>query len=207
MLRNELVTRAYYRLLERFGSDRERTAVSRNQPHEMPPESELISRAVREAALDPSAGTAHLRAALELTGRDQEQAEGREINVVNLLREQGVTWREIAFHRGLESAQAAQQRFQRQTKPPEVMIYAFRDKGESDAAWHGDADALPDSEFQSGLLDFNPAFPRPLSGRTLEVRYGPVDAEPMPAYLRAYALVNGRRIAPTAAVHKELFGD
>jgi len=28
----------------------------------------------------------------------------------------------------------------------------------------------------------------------------------MPAYLRAYAQVDGRRIAPTAAVQEELFG-
>ena len=48
--------------------------------------------------------------------------------------------------------------------------------------------------------------PRPLSGRKLELRYGSVDAEVMPSYLRAYALVNGRRIAPTAAVQLELFG-
>jgi hypothetical protein len=45
-----------------------------------------------------------------------------------------------------------------------------------------------------------------MSGRKLELRYGPVDAEPMPPHLRAYALVNGRRIAPTAVVQKELFG-
>jgi hypothetical protein len=42
--------------------------------------------------------------------------------------------------------------------------------------------------------------------RTLELRYGPADIPVMEPYLRAYALVNGRRIAVTEAVQIELFG-
>lgn len=56
------------------------------------------------------------------------------------------------------------------------------------------------------MLDFNPNVPRSFRGRTLEARYGTVDAEVMPSYLRAYALVSGRRLATTAAVQVELFG-
>ncbi len=59
---------------------------------------------------------------------------------------------------------------------------------------------------RTGRIDFNPAIPRPYSGRTLELRYGPVEAEVAPAYLRAYVLVNGRRIPATAAVQQKLFG-
>ena len=58
----------------------------------------------------------------------------------------------------------------------------------------------------TGRIDFNPAVPRPYSGRTLELRYGLVEAEVAPSYLRAYAHVNGRRIPATAAVQRELFG-
>ena len=167
-----------------------------------------MGRAVREAVEDPAVGTANLRAALELAAQDQSHAEGRERNVVSLLRARGVAWREIAYHRGLRSAQAAQQRYERltQNEAPEVVIYAFREAGRADAPWHGDPDALPDGRFRTGSIDFNPAMPRPFSGCTLELRYGPVAADIMPAYLRAYALVNGRRIAPTAAIQNELFG-
>jgi hypothetical protein len=86
------------------------------------------------------------------------------------------------------------------------MIYAFRAADEKDAPWHGDHDALADGQFRTGRIDFNPAMPRPYSGRTLELRYGPVEAEVAPSYLRAYAHVNGRRIPATAAVQQELFG-
>lgn len=61
-------------------------------------------------------------------------------------------------------------------------------------------------QFRTGQIDFNPSVARPFSGKTLELRYGQVDAEVMPSYLRTYALVDGRRIAPTAAVQVELFG-
>jgi hypothetical protein len=61
-------------------------------------------------------------------------------------------------------------------------------------------------QYETGTLDFNPAALRPYSGRTLELRYGPAAIPVMEPHLRAYALVNGRRVAPTAAVQIELFG-
>jgi hypothetical protein len=208
MITKEMVTAAYHRLLNDLGTEKERTAISRNEPRDLPSEAELMSRAASRAALDSSTGTNHLRAALELAGRDQEHAESREINLVALLRDRGVSWREIAYHRGLRSAQAAQQRHDRLqlSRAPETLIYAFRDAGTKDTPWHGDPDALPVGRFDTGMLDFNPSMPRPFSGRTLEVRYGTVDAEVMPSYLRAYALVSGRRLATTADVQVELFG-
>ena len=48
--------------------------------------------------------------------------------------------------------------------------------------------------------------PRPYNGRRLELLYGPAGIEVMEPHLRAYALVNGRRIAVTKAVQIELFG-
>jgi hypothetical protein len=208
MITREMITSAYHRLLNDLGTEKERRAISRNEPDDLPSEAELMSRATSQAALDSSIGTNHLRAALELAGRDQEYAETREINLVALLRDRGVSWREIAYHRGLRSAQAAQQRYDRLrlSRAPETLIYAFRDVGTKDAPWHGDPDALPAGRFETGLLDFNPSMPRPFSGRTLEMRYGPVEAEVMPSYLRAYALVAGRRFATTAAVQVDLFG-
>jgi hypothetical protein len=208
MLTNQIVTAAYHRLLAYLGDADEQTAIARNEPTQLPSEAELMGRAVRQAVEDPAAGTANLRAALELAGRDQYFAEGRERNVITMLRERGVPWREIAYHRGLKSAQAAQQRYEKlaHNETPEVVIYAFREAGRADAPWHGDPDALPDGQFRTGLLEFNPAMPRPFSGCTLELRYGSAAADIMPAYLRAYAQVDGRRIAPTAAVQEELFG-
>jgi hypothetical protein len=203
---NEMITRAYHRLLEHLGRDNEKAMLDCGEPPlGLPSEAELMRRAEEEAH-DPAVGTTYLRAALELAGLDQRLAETREINIVARLRERGVPWREIAQHRGLQSAQAAQQRYERLTRLPDVMIYAFRAADEKDAPWHGDPDALPAGQFETGMIDFNPAAPRPFSGRTLELRYGPVEAEAMASHLRTYALVNGRRIAPTAAVQIELFG-
>lgn len=85
------------------------------------------------------------------------------------LRERGVPWREIAHHRGLQSAQAAQQRYERLTRPPEAVIYAFRAADEPGAPWHGTPDALTAGQYQTGTIDFNPAAPRPYSGRMLEL--------------------------------------
>jgi hypothetical protein len=201
MQTNERVTNAYHRLLAHFGID-----TKRSDPSKWPSEGELMQRTVAQAAPDPSVGTSALRAALELAARDQWAAEAREINVVALLRDRGVSWREIAQHRGLVSAQAAQQRYQRLTRSPEVLIYAFRAVDDAEAAWHGQPCALPPGAFETGTIDFNPAMLRPFSGQTLEVRYGPVDLPVAESYLRAYAMVNGRRIAPTAAVQQELFG-
>ena len=205
MITKQRVTAAYERLLDRFGTPAEKTALDRSAPLERPAEADLINRAIHNAR-HSSAGTTELRAALELAGLDQQAAETREINVVARLRERGVSWREIAHHRGLQSAQAAQQRYDRLTRPPEAVIYAFRAADEPGAPWHGTPDALPADQYETGWIDFNPAFPRPYSGRRLELLYGPAGIEVMEPHLRAYALVNGRRIAVTKAVQIELFG-
>ena len=205
VITRQRITAAYERLLDRFGTPAEKSALDLGAPLERPAEADLINRAIHNAK-DPSAGTSELRAALELAGLDQRAAETREINVVARLRERGVSWREIAHHRGLQSAQAAQQRYDRLTRPPEAVIYAFRAADEPGAPWHGTPDALPADQYQTGWIDFNPAVPRPYSGRRLELRYGPAAIPVMEPHLRAYALVNGRRIAATAAVQIELFG-
>lgn len=205
MITKQRVTAAYERLIDRFGTPAEKTALDRGAPLERPAEADLINRAI-DNARDPSAGTTELRAALELAGLDQRSAETREINVLARLRERGVSWREIAHHRGLQSAQAAQQRYDRLTRPPEAVIFAFRAADEPGAPWHGTPDALPADQHETGRIDFNPAMPRPYSGRRLELLYGPAGIEVMEPHLRAYALVNGRRIAVTKAVQIELFG-
>ena len=202
---NSKVTEAYYRLLARFGTDLEKTARERKDPLAMPPAGVLMDRAVDAVARGESSDVSDLLSALQLAGRDQDDAVSREARVIGHLRNKGVPWQTIAGHRGLRSAQAAQQRFQRRTARPDL-IYAFR-ADEDGEPWHGEPGLLPDGEYETACLDFQPASPRPMSGRRLELRYGPVgDAEVMPAYLRAYALVDGRRIAATAAVQKELFG-
>jgi hypothetical protein len=130
----------------------------------------------------------------------------RELNVMELLRQRGVSWREIAWHRGLDSAQRAQQRFQRLSRRPAILIYAFRIADEPDVPWHGNVDALAPDEYETGLIDFNPARPGPYSGKTLEVRYGDVGDDGMEPYLRGFAMVNNRRIGTRADVQQELFG-
>ena len=155
---------------------------------------------------NPSVSTADLRSALELARLDQRLAETMEMRILTLLRARQVSWREIAHHRGLQSAQAAKQRYDRLVRQPEVVVYAFRAAGKADALWHGDPDALPDGQYETGTLDFNPPSPRPFSGLALEVRYGTVRAEMMPPCLHAYARVNGRQVAVTSAVQQELFG-
>ena len=205
VITQQRITAAYQRLLDRFGAPGEKTAPRRGAPLRLPTEADLMNRAIDDAG-NPSAGTTDLRAALELAGVDQRNAETREINVVAHLRERGVSWREIAHHRGLQSAQAAKQRYERLARQPEIEIYAFRAADETGAPWHGAPDALPDGQYETGTIDFNPAAPRPYSGRTLELRYGPAEFPVMEPHLRAYALVNGRRIAATADVQTELFG-
>ncbi|MGA9830000.1 MAG: hypothetical protein WBQ71_02670 [Trebonia sp.] len=205
MITQQRITAAYQRLLDRFGAPGEKTAPLRGAPLRLPTEADLMNRAIDDAG-DSSAGTTDLRAALELAGVDQRNAETREINVVAHLRERGVSWREIAHHRGLQSAQAAKQRYERLARQPEIVIYAFRAADETGAPWHGAPDALPDGQYETGTIDFNPAAPRPYSGRTLELRYGPAEFPVMDPHLRAYALVNSRRVAATADVQTELFG-
>lgn len=217
-----MITEAYHRLLARHGEDREKSAIRDDRPSDLPTEAVLISRAVEHDMENPQAEPAELLAALVLTAQDQANAESREVNVVSRLRAKGLPWRVIAQYRGLESAQAARQRYERITRRspysyragvPEAMlvedtlIYAFRVAGEPAAPWFGDPELLPDGAYHSELFSFLPAEPHPpFSGRTLELRYGPVRAEVMPGYLRAIPQVGNRRIAMTAAVQEALFG-
>ena len=199
---SEMIATAQQRLVGRFG-----TLAERRTPLQPPQPADLIQRVVAAAASgEPVADITDLTAALELVAADQWAAESRELNLITLLRKRGVSWRSIAWHRGFDSAQAAQQRCQRLARTPDTLIYAFRVAGEEGEQWHGQAGALPSGEYETGLIEFNPARPGPFTGRALEVRYGPVDDEFMPPYLRAYALVNNRRVAATAAVQQILFG-
>lgn len=208
MISNQRVTTAYHRLLEHFGDSAERAATDKDMPLDQPSEAVLMHRAVADAFANPEAPTTYLRAALELAALDQYLAESRERNVVTELRRRDVSWSDIAYHRGLRSAQAAQQRYERQRRveDPEVVVYAFRDADVADAPWYGAPDALRPEEFQVGYLDFNPREQRPFSGKRLELRLGPAAAELMPPYLRAYPIVNGRAYPMTKAVQIELFG-
>ena len=143
---------------------------------------------------------------MSLLAIDRWEAESREASLIALARRRGLPWREIALHLGLDSGQAAQQRAERLTRPPATLIYAFRAADDDGAPWHGNPDALPPGEYEIGTIFFHPARPGPFSGRLLELRYGPVDDQCEPSYLRAYATVNNRRVAATTAVQKELFG-
>jgi hypothetical protein len=198
MQRSELIALAQRRLLERFG-----TATQQRDPQP----GELIERVVTDAASSrPIADDTDIRAAMTLVAAARQDGEAREAKLITLARRRGMPWREIASHLGFDSSQAAQQRHKRLTSSPDTLIYAFRVADEKDAPWHGDADALSAREYETGTIHFNPAERVPFSGRMLEVRYGPVDLECMPTHMRAYALINNRRIAPTAAVQQELFG-
>ena len=201
MNKNELIAWAQRRLLDRYG-----TAGERRNPQ--PPSAGSLIQRVLQAALSPKpqADDTDLRAAMALVAADRWEAESREANLIALARGRGLPWREIALHLGLDSGQAAQQRADRLNRPPATLIYAFRAADEAGAPWHGNPDALPPGEYETATIYFNPAQPRPFSGRLLELRYGPVDEGCEPSYLRAYTTVNNRRVAPTTAVQKELFG-
>ena len=91
-------------------------------------------------------------------------------------------------------------------RPRPSLIYAFRVLGERPGRWHGDPGALPEGGYQAGRIGFNPGpNPSPYAGSTLEVRYGPVPDDGLPAYLQGYTTVNGMRIRATASVQAELF--
>ena len=198
------VADASHHLLTRFGGyDRAEEEARRKLP---PDAAVLIQRVIKAAASpQPTADSADLRCALALVASDRWAADSREINLVELARRRGMSWRDIGWSLGLDSAQAAQKRFQKLTQEPEILVYAFRLAGEKDAAWHGKPDLLRNGRFESGTLDFNPARPGPFRGRTLEFRYGPVHEECPPPYMRAYALLNNRRVALTTALQNELF--
>jgi predicted XRE-type DNA-binding protein len=91
-------------------------------------------------------------------------------------------------------------------RPRPTLIYAFRVLGDQPGHWHGEPGALPEGHYQTGRIDFNPGpDPSPYTGTTLEVRYGPVPDDGLPAYLQGYTTVNGMRIRATATVQAELF--
>lgn len=197
----EMIHEALQRLIDRHGTDE-----TRQNPHHAVL-ADLINSAVGTAVADNSPATLEdLRAALLLVAPDQQAADSREVNVIELLRRRGVSWREIAWRRGLGSAQRAQQRFQQLTRRPTALIYAFRVVGQDNALWHGDFDALAPDEYETGLINFMPARTGPYSGRTLEVRYGDIGDDGMEPYLRGHAMVNNRRIGLRADVQQELFG-
>ena len=186
------------RLLTRFADAKERRG-----PH-YPNAAELIHRVVRDASLTPTkVDDDDIRAALALVAVDRQDAEMRETNVIEHARRRGLSWRDIAWSLGLDSAQAAQKRFDRLTSPPEILVYAFRVAGETE--WHGKPDLL-ETGYESGSLYFDPARPSPFGRRTLELRYGPVDEAYPASHMRAYAPVNNRRVPLTTAVQVELFG-
>jgi hypothetical protein len=91
-------------------------------------------------------------------------------------------------------------------RPRPSLIYAFRVLDGPPGQWHGEPGALPEGGYATGTISFNPHNPSPFAGRTLEVRYGPVPDDGLPAYLQGYTTVNGRSIRPTAAVQDLLFG-
>ncbi len=191
------VAKASARLFARYC-----TAKERQQPP--PPAAVLISRVLTAAASqEPTADVADLRAALALVAADQWATEARELNLIKLARDRGMSWRDIAWSLGLDSPQAAEKRFQRLARPPEALIYAFR-INEPGEPWYGNPDALR-SGYETGFIEFNPARPGPFRGYTLEVRYGPTEEECLPGPMRAYAQVNNRRIAVTAVVQNTLF--
>jgi hypothetical protein len=197
-----MITLAHSRLVDRFG-----TAEERRDGGAPPPAGTLIQRVLKAAlSPEPAVDDADLRAAVALIAIDRWEAESREADLIALARRRGLSWREIAAHLGLDSGQAAQQRAERLTRPPATLIYAFRAAGEEAAPWHGDPGALPPGDYETGTILVSPARPGPFSGRLLELRYGPVDDQCEPSYLRAYATVNNRRVAATTAVQKELFG-
>lgn len=201
MLRSELIDVAQRRLAARFGASGSRGRAQAPQP------GELIQRVIAAAASGrPAADDADILSALALVATDRWATESREVNLITLARQRQLTWREIAQHLGLGSEQAAQQRYDRLSRSPEVLIYAFRVAGQKNAPWHGRPDALPAGEYQVGTIYLQPAQPGPFTGQTLELRYGPVALDCEPSHLRAYAQVGGRRIAPTAEVQRELFG-
>jgi len=91
-------------------------------------------------------------------------------------------------------------------RPRPSLVYAFRVLDDQPGPWHGQPDALPKGSYETGTIDFNPGpNPSPYTGSTLEVRYGPVPDDGLPAYLHGYTTVNGMRIRPTAIIQEELF--
>jgi hypothetical protein len=91
-------------------------------------------------------------------------------------------------------------------RPRPTLIYAFRVVGDRPGRWHGEPGALPEGRYQTGRIGFNPGpNPSPYAGTTLEVRYGPVPDDGLPAYLQGYTTVNGMRIRATATVQGEPF--
>ncbi len=88
--------------------------------------------------------------------------------------------------------------------PP--LIYAFRvadDPG--DDGWYGEENALPQGQFETGFIDFEPAVRNRFAGHRLQVRYGPVPDDGLPPAMHAYTTVNGRRLRSTEKVQQLLF--
>jgi transcriptional regulator with XRE-family HTH domain len=91
-------------------------------------------------------------------------------------------------------------------RPRPSLIYAFRVAGEPTGQWYGEPGALTKG-YGTGTVNFRPhsTNPSPFAGKILEVRYGPVPDDGLPAYLQSYTTVNGRNMRPTAIVQDLLF--
>ncbi len=154
-----------------------------------------VERAVRAHELQEAAkaAAAHLRAVLE--------------GSVAELRDQ-MSLAQIAGMLGVSVQRTSQIATGKHgaARPRPSLIDAFRVLGQRPGRWYGVPRALPEGSYQAGQIDFNPApNPSPYAGAILEVRYGPVPEDGLPAYLQGYTTVNGMRIRATAAVQGELF--
>lgn len=88
-----------------------------------------------------------------------------------------------------------------------LAAYAFRDE---DGVTRGPWDALPEGEFDTGFMLFEPANISPYARQRLEVRYGPWPREDEVNLYTMHLTVQGRRaplvVRDTYQVHAELFG-
>ncbi|PSK99412.1 hypothetical protein CLV63_103136 [Murinocardiopsis flavida] len=119
--RQKRVYTALFRITERHASGE---AKARWDERHMPMEPLDAIRRVANLAGgsgDPEPGappvdTADLTAALSLAPRARAEVEALEAGLIDTARGRGMTWQEIAFGLGLNSAQAARQRYERLTE-------------------------------------------------------------------------------------------
>lgn len=122
--RQKRVYTALFRITERHASGE---AKSRWDEYRMPMEpldairriSNLVSGSGDSEPGEPPVDTADLTAALSLAPRARAEVEALEGGLLEIARGRGMTWQEIAFGLGLNSAQAARQRYERLTERAE----------------------------------------------------------------------------------------
>lgn len=88
-----------------------------------------------------------------------------------------------------------------QPRPVAGVIYAFRPAG---GRWHGHPRALPEGQYGTATMDFQPVAPNRFTGQ-LEIRYGDIHDDVLPSYY-VFTTVEGKRMRPTTVVHELLFG-